>query len=73
MTIVVFTLVLLGTMALGLPIAFSLILTGVALMFASGQFDPTLVSQKMIEGTDSFPLLAIPFFLLAGELLPVAL
>ena len=69
MTIIVFTLVLLGTMALGLPIAFSLILTGVALMFASGQFDPTLVSQKMFEGTDSFPLLAIPFFLLAGELM----
>lgn len=69
MTIVVFTFVLLGTMALGLPIAFSLILTGVALMLSSGQFDATLVSQKMIEGTDSFPLLAIPFFLLAGELM----
>lgn len=69
MTVIVFTLVLLGTMALGLPIAFSLILTGVALMLSSGQFDATLVSQKMIEGTDSFPLLAIPFFLLAGELM----
>lgn len=69
MTVLVFTLVLLGTMSLGLPIAFSLILTGVALMLASGQFDATLVSQKMIEGTDSFPLLAIPFFLLAGELM----
>jgi len=69
MTIIVFSVVLLGTMALGLPIAFSLILTGVALMVTSGQFDTTLVSQKMIEGTDSFPLLAIPFFLLAGELM----
>lgn len=69
MTVLVFTFVLLGTMALGLPIAFSLIITGVALMLASGQFDPTLVSQKMVEGTDSFPLLAIPFFLLAGELM----
>lgn len=69
MTVLVFTFVLLATMSLGLPIAFSLILTGVALMLSSGQFDPTLVSQKMIEGTDSFPLLAIPFFLLAGELM----
>ena len=69
MTIVVFTLALLAPMALGLPIAFSLILCGVALMLTSGQFDATLVSQKMIEGTDSFPLLAIPFFLLAGELM----
>jgi len=69
MTIIVFALALLGTMALGLPIAFSLILTGVALMLTSGQFDTTLISQKMIEGTDSFPLLAIPFFLLAGELM----
>ncbi len=69
MTIVVFTLALLAPMALGLPIAFSLILCGVALMLTQGQFDATLVSQKMIEGTDSFPLLAIPFFLLAGELM----
>jgi len=69
MTIIVFTLALLAPMALGLPIAFSLILCGVALMLTQGQFDATLVSQKMIEGTDSFPLLAIPFFLLAGELM----
>ena len=69
MTIIVFTLALLAPMALGLPIAFSLILCGVALMLTSGQFDATLVSQEMIEGTDSFPLLAIPFFLLAGELM----
>ena len=69
MTIIVFTLALLAPMALGLPIAFSLFLCGVALMLTQGQFDATLVSQKMIEGTDSFPLLAIPFFLLAGELM----
>ena len=69
MTLVLFTLALMVPMALGLPIAFSLILCGVALMLTSGQFDTTLVSQKMIEGTDNFPLLAIPFFLLAGELM----
>jgi tripartite ATP-independent transporter DctM subunit len=69
MTLTLFTVVLCGTMALGLPIAFALIVCGIMLMLVSGQFDTTLLSQKLIEGADSFPLLAIPFFLLAGELM----
>ncbi|MBP7567981.1 MAG: TRAP transporter large permease, partial [Burkholderiaceae bacterium] len=43
--------------------------TGAALMIFSGEFDATLLSQKIVEGADSFPLLAIPFFMLAGELM----
>ena len=31
--------------------------------------DATILSQKLLEGADSFPLLAIPFFMLAGELM----
>ena len=38
-------------------------------MLAQGQFDATILSQKLLEGADSFPLLAIPFFMLAGELM----
>ena len=69
MTVVVFTVSLLGAMALGMPIAFALLVCGVALMVSQGQIDTTILSQKLIEGADSFPLLAIPFFMLAGELM----
>ncbi|HKX40339.1 MAG TPA: TRAP transporter large permease subunit [Burkholderiaceae bacterium] len=69
MTIAVFTVSLLGSMALGLPIAFALLICGAALMIAQGQVDTTILSQKLLEGADSFPLLAIPFFMLAGELM----
>ena len=69
MTIAVFTFSLLGAMALGLPIAFALLICGAALMVAQGQIDTTILSQKLLEGADSFPLLAIPFFMLAGELM----
>jgi tripartite ATP-independent transporter DctM subunit len=69
MTAAVFTLSLLGAMTLGLPIAFALLICGGALMVAQGQIDTTILSQKLIEGADSFPLLAIPFFMLAGELM----
>jgi tripartite ATP-independent transporter DctM subunit len=69
MTVAVFTLSLLGAMALGLPIAFALLVCGAALMVVQGQVDATILSQKLLEGADSFPLLAIPFFMLAGELM----
>jgi tripartite ATP-independent transporter DctM subunit len=69
MTVAIFTLSLLGAMAVGVPIAFALMLCGMALMLWQGQVDATILSQKLIEGADSFPLLAIPFFMLAGELM----
>lgn len=69
MTITVFTLSLLGAMALGMPIAFALLICAMALMVSGGQIDATILSQKLLEGPDSFPLLAIPFFMLAGELM----
>ncbi|BEP60582.1 TRAP transporter large permease subunit [Variovorax sp. V213] len=69
MTIAVFTLSLLGAMMLGTPIAFALLICGGALMVSQGQIDTTILSQKLVEGADSFPLLAIPFFMLAGELM----
>jgi TRAP-type transport system large permease protein len=60
---------LLGTMALGMPIAFALLLSGVALMFFMGIFDSQIIAQNLISGADNFPLMAIPFFMLAGELM----
>ncbi len=69
MTVAVFLLSLCGAMALGMPIAFSLIVCAVALMLWLGVFDTQIIAQNMIIGADSFQLLAIPFFLLAGELM----
>jgi tripartite ATP-independent transporter DctM subunit len=66
-TITIFSVVLLGTMALGMPIAFALIVTAIAMMWHLDAFDSQLVGLQMINGADSFPLLAVPFFLLAGE------
>ncbi|MGY8530233.1 TRAP transporter large permease subunit [Paracidovorax citrulli] len=69
MTIAVFLLSLLGAMAIGIPIAFSLLLCGVALMWHLDMFDAQILAQNLINGADSFPLLAVPFFMLAGEVM----
>jgi TRAP-type transport system large permease protein len=69
MTVAIFAIALFGAMAVGLPIAFALLICGAALMVSQGQIDTTILSQKLLEGADSFPLLAIPFFMLAGELM----
>jgi tripartite ATP-independent transporter DctM subunit len=67
MTIFIFIGSLLGLMALGMPIAFALIGCGLAMMYHMGVTDPQIVIQNMWDGSNSFPLLAVPFFMLAGE------
>ncbi|MBP8087358.1 MAG: TRAP transporter large permease subunit [Polaromonas sp.] len=69
MTIFIFVASLLGAMALGMPLAFSLLVSGVALMLHLDSFDTQIVSQNLINGADNFPLMAVPFFMLAGELM----
>lgn len=69
MTIVVFLASLLGAMAIGVPVAFALIFCGIVLMYYMGIFNTQIVAQNMIAGADTFTLLAIPFFLLAGEIM----
>ncbi|GAB4064476.1 TRAP transporter large permease subunit [Ancylobacter sonchi] len=69
MTIALFLGSLLGLMAIGMPIAFALMLTGVALMYQLDFFDAQLLAQNMLGGADNYPLMAVPFFLLAGELM----
>ncbi len=69
MTIAVFIFSLMGSMALGIPIAFSLLLCGAALMWHMNMFDAQILAQNLIEGSNSFPLLAVPFFMLAGEIM----
>ena len=73
MTVAVFVFSLLGAMALGMPIAYALLVCGVCLMAFLGatgvlaSFDAQILAQRFVDGADNFPLLAVPFFLLAGE------
>ena len=69
MTITIFLGSMLAAMALGVPIAFSLLLCGAALMWHMNMFDAQILAQNLIEGANSFPLLAVPFFMLAGEVM----
>jgi tripartite ATP-independent transporter DctM subunit len=69
MTVAVFLFSLLGAMALGMPIAYALLICGVALMVHLDMFDAQIIAQNVINGADSFPLMAVPFFMLAGEIM----
>jgi len=69
MAVVIFLCCLLGGIAIGLPIAWSLLLCGAALMTYLDMFDVQIMAQTLVNGADSFSLLAIPFFVLAGEIM----
>jgi TRAP-type transport system large permease protein len=69
MTIAVFLGALLAAMAIGMPISYSLLVSGAALMWHLDMFDTQILAQNLIEGANSFPLLAVPFFMLAGEIM----
>ncbi|WP_423599696.1 TRAP transporter large permease [Roseateles sp. MS654] len=56
-------------MGLGIPMAFALVLTGAGMAWALDFWDTQLLAQNLVAGIDSFPLLAVPFFILAGELM----
>jgi tripartite ATP-independent transporter DctM subunit len=70
-TVAVFLGALLAAMALGMPIAYALLVSGAALMWHLDMFDTQILAQNLINGADSFPLLAVPFFMLAGEIMNV--
>lgn len=55
--------------AIGMPIAFSLGVASVATLQFGSTLPLTLVAQRLFAATDSFPLMAIPFFMLAGGLM----
>ena len=66
-TILFLTLVVL--LIINVPIAVALGLSVVIAFMVEGNIPLLVVIQKMFNGTDSFPLMAIPFFLLAGKLM----
>lgn len=67
--IFLFLAALFGFLAIGVPIAHTLVLVAVSLLFAIDNFEPQFVAQSVIYGANSFTLLAIPFFILAGEIM----
>lgn len=69
MTLFIFLGSLLSSMAIGIPIAFALLLVSVALMLHLDLFDAQIIAQNLLNGADSFPLMAVPFFMLAGEVM----
>lgn len=67
MSAAIFLGLLLLLIAVGMPIAFSLLFAAIGLMLQMGQFDAQIVVQNAIGGADNFVLMAVPFFILAGE------
>lgn len=56
-------------MALGFPIAFALAIAASLAVFVGGRYPQLIVFKEMFTGIDSFPLMAVPFFILAAELM----
>jgi TRAP-type transport system large permease protein len=61
--------VFIGLMALGAPIAFAMLIAGLVAVWLKPGMPALVVMQNLFSGLDSFPLLAIPFFILAAELM----
>jgi tripartite ATP-independent transporter DctM subunit len=69
MTIALFSTTLLLMIAIGAPIAYALIVTGAALMWQMGLFDGQILAQNILNSVDGFAMIAVPLFILAGELM----
>ncbi|MFM2053803.1 MAG: hypothetical protein RL456_1840, partial [Pseudomonadota bacterium] len=66
---VVFCAGMLVLMGIGMNMGLALVLTGAAMAWVLGFWDAQLLAQNLVGGVDSFALLAVPFFVLAGELM----
>ncbi|CAN7360789.1 MULTISPECIES: TRAP transporter large permease [unclassified Acidovorax] len=66
---IVFSLGMLVFMGTGMNMGLALVLTGAGMAWVLDFFDTQLLAQNLVAGVDSFPLLAVPFFILAGELM----
>lgn len=59
----------LALMLMGVPLAFSLFMSTFLSMALASDVTPVLAIQQILKGVDSFPVLAIPIFFLAGDLM----
>jgi tripartite ATP-independent transporter DctM subunit len=67
MSVLIFLAGLFLAIAMGIPIALALLVAAVGLMIQLDLFDAQIMAQNLMNGADSYSLLAIPFFILAGE------
>lgn len=72
MELVLLFVLLFAMVALGVPVAIALAGSSAVFIVVSGQVPELVVAHRMINGVDSFPLLAVPFFILAGNLMNTA-
>ena len=72
MLLVLLFLALFGLMLIGAPVAVALALSSLLFVLVEGKVPDIVVMHRMINGVDSFPLLAVPFFILAGNLMNTA-
>ena len=59
-------------MVFGVPVAVAMAVASLAYLLVHGGAPDVIVAQRMIAGVESFPLLAVPFFILAGNLMNIA-
>src|SRR5215208_6972374 len=62
----------LALLILGLPVALAMGVSSLIYIRATGTVPDVILAQRMIAGVESFPLLAVPFFILAGNLMNIA-
>ncbi|XDA99095.1 TRAP transporter large permease [Sulfitobacter sp. LCG007] len=72
MEIALLFIMLFGLLIFGMPVAIALAGSSAIYIYVSGSVPPMVVAHRMINGVDSFPLLAVPFFILAGNLMNTA-
>lgn len=59
-------------MLIGIPVAIAMFVASGLYLLAYGVAPDIIMAQRMIAGVESFPLLAVPFFILAGNLMNIA-
>jgi len=69
MVVVYMLIIMFALFAVGMPIAYAIGIAAVASMFFFSSIDISLFATSALTGMDSFPLMAIPFFVLAGKLM----
>ena len=72
MLIVLLLVALFAQILIGVPVGVALAASSALFVLVSGQVPEMVVAHRMVNGVDSFPLLAVPFFILAGNLMNTA-
>ncbi|MDH3791560.1 MAG: TRAP transporter large permease subunit, partial [Rhodospirillales bacterium] len=72
MLLVLLFVLVFAMLVMGFPVAIALGGSSLIYVLLSGQVPDLVVVHRMVNGVDSFPLLAVPFFILAGNLMNTA-